>query len=180
MNDAVILIRDVAGDAATEAAGRVRPHEDQLNQIDAPADDNTWHENPDMSAANIRNQIKSNVNKKSPVDKNDLQAARDDAQAHDGDAQASAIQGASTLKDRASEGIPEEKKDKARETRAKTKNYMASKMPQERREQTIWRLKKLVVEVQGHPDCESIIPNCHLRTLLTPVQINKPSTLSLT
>ena len=155
MNDATILLRDIAGDAATEAAGRVRPNEDRLNQIDAPAHDNTWHENPDMSSGNIKNQIKSTVNKKSPVDKNDLQAARDDAQNHEGDAQSSALQGASTLKDRANQGIPEDKKDKARETRDKTRKYFEGKMPEERREQTIWRLKKMVVEIQGHPDCRN-------------------------
>jgi hypothetical protein len=31
---------------------------------------------------------------------------------------------------------------------------LKDKMPQERREQTIWRLKKMVVEIQGHQDCE--------------------------
>jgi hypothetical protein len=27
-------------------------------------------------------------------------------------------------------------------------------MPQERRDRTIWRLRKMVVEIQGHPDCK--------------------------
>lgn len=174
VNDATVLLRDIAGDAATNAAGKVRPNEDQLNQIDAPAEDNTWHENPDVSSGNIKNQFKNTVNKKSPVDKNDLQAARDDAQ-NQGDAQQSAIQGASTLKDRANAGISEDKKDRARETRAKTRNYLESKMPEERREQTIWRLKKLVVEVQGHPDCIVFASRCFFN-VLTRMQINKPST----
>jgi len=30
---------------------------------------------------------------------------------------------------------------------------MSDKFPQERREQAIFRLKKMIVEVQGHPDC---------------------------
>jgi hypothetical protein len=158
VNDATILIRDMAGDAASEATTRVKPSEDQLRQIDEPAGDNTWHDVPDMSAGNIRNQIKSTVNKKTPVDKNDLDASRTDAQQNQGDAQASAIAGASTLKDRASANVPDEQKEKAKqkaqEKREKTKNYLSKKMPEERREQTIWRLKKLVVEIQGHPDCE--------------------------
>jgi len=62
------------------------------------------------------------------------------------------------LKDRANENISQEDKDKAREkkerAKERTKNYLSSKMPEERREQTIWRLKKLVVEIQGHPDCK--------------------------
>lgn len=45
MNDAVVLLRDIGADAATNAAGKVRPNEDQLNRIDEPAEDNTWHEN---------------------------------------------------------------------------------------------------------------------------------------
>ena len=144
----------MAGDAASEAAGRINPSEDQLRQIDEPAGDNTWHDVPDMSSGNIKNQIKSTVNKNTPVDKNDLDAARANAEQNQGDSQASALAGASTLKDRASANIPEDQKDKARESREKTKNYLSKKMPEERREQTIWRLKKLVVEIQGHPDCK--------------------------
>lgn len=155
MNDAVVLLRDVGADAATNAAGKVRPNEEQLSKIDEPAADNTWHENPDFSRESIKNQVKSTVNKNKPVDRQDLQDARDEAQSNP-DAQSGATQGASVLKDRVEQGIPEEKKDKARETRAKTKNYLDKKMPEERREQTIWRLKKIVVEVQSHPDCECL------------------------
>jgi hypothetical protein len=161
LSDATILMRDMAGDAAAEATTRVKPNEDQLRQIDEPAGDNTWHDNPDMSAGNIRNQIKSTVNKKAPVDRNDLEAARGNAQQNQDDPQAGARAGVNELRDRASANIPEEDKDKAREkkekTRAKTKNYISKKMPEERREQTIWRLKKLVVEVQGHPDYQQAI-----------------------
>lgn len=34
-----------------------------------------------------------------------------------------------------------------------TKEYLSEKIPKERREQTIWRLKKMIIEVQGHADC---------------------------
>lgn len=34
-----------------------------------------------------------------------------------------------------------------------TKGYLSEKIPKERREQAIWRLKKMVIEVQGHADC---------------------------
>jgi len=36
-----------------------------------------------------------------------------------------------------------------------TKEYLSDKIPKERREQTIWRLKKMVIEVQGHADCKA-------------------------
>lgn len=154
MNDAVVLLRDIGADAATNAAGKVRPDEEQLKRIDEPAEDNTWHENPDFSKENLKKQAQEKFNKNKPIDRQDLE----DARAHgeqQGDRKAGALEGAEVLKDRAKDGISEDKKDKARETRAKTKNYLDKKMPEERREQTIWRLKKIVVEVQSHSDCKS-------------------------
>ena len=159
MNDAVVLLRDIGADAATNAAGRVRPDEDQLNRIDEPAEDNTWHDNPDFSRENIKRQAKGTFDKNKPVDRQDLE----DARAHgeqQGDRTGAALEGANVLKDRAKDGLPEEKKDKARETRARTKNYLDKKIPEERRDQTIWRLKKIVVEVQSHPDCNSSLVPC--------------------
>lgn len=47
-----------------------------------------------------------------------------------------------------------ETKAKAKEMAQKTKHYMQEKMPKERRDQAIWRLKKMILEIQGHPDCE--------------------------
>ncbi|KAH7419465.1 hypothetical protein BKA64DRAFT_650890 [Cadophora sp. MPI-SDFR-AT-0126] len=178
LNDATILIRDIAGDAASNAANKINPNEDDLAQIDKPADDNTWHDVPDMSAGNIKKQVKSTYSKQTPLHQEDLKAAAGDASqaAHpDGsrdpadtaalaqrdqqqgtssglNADADVQNAASTLKQRASENVPEETKEKGRKTREQTKNYLSKKMPQERREQTIWRLKKLVVECQGHPD----------------------------
>ncbi|KAL5328816.1 hypothetical protein ACEPPN_002324 [Leptodophora sp. 'Broadleaf-Isolate-01'] len=178
LNDATILIRDIAGDAASNAANKINPNEDDLAQIDKAADDNTWHDVPDMSAGNIKKQVKATYSKQTPLRQEDLKAAAGDASqaAHpDGsrdpsdtaalaqrdqqegtnsgvDAQAGIQNAASTLKQRASENVPEETKEKGRKTREQTKNYLSKKMPQERREQTIWRLKKLVVECQGHPD----------------------------
>jgi hypothetical protein len=68
VNDATILIRDIAGDAAEKAASKVNPNEDQLAQIDRPADDNTWHDVPDMSTGNFKNQISSKL----PIGKKDV------------------------------------------------------------------------------------------------------------
>jgi hypothetical protein len=68
VNDATILIRDIAGDAAQKATNKVNPNEDQLAQIDKPADDNVWHDVPDVSSGNIKNQIQSAL----PVGKKDV------------------------------------------------------------------------------------------------------------
>lgn len=37
-----------------------------------------------------------------------------------------------------------------------TKEYLSDKVPKERREQMIWRLKKMIIEVQGHADCKQL------------------------
>lgn len=163
MNDATILMRDMVGDAAQQIATKVNPDDEQLAQIDKPADDNTWHDTPNMT--DIKSQFKSTVDRNTPFRKKDVKEAANNAQANaanQDDPQAAAQAGASTLRQHADENIPDEQKDKARQianetkqiTKEKTKNYLFKKMPQERREQTIWRLKKLVVEIQGHPDCK--------------------------
>ena len=59
MSDSNVLLRDIAGDAATKAAGKVNPSEDQLNQIDKPAEDNTWHEKPDFQG--MKQQVRDKV-----------------------------------------------------------------------------------------------------------------------
>ena len=46
----MILVRDMAGDASQAAANKVRPSEENLSQIDQPAEDNTWHEKPDVAS----------------------------------------------------------------------------------------------------------------------------------
>ncbi|CAD6439741.1 1b4ce218-86a6-4313-b594-c740c4f9975a [Sclerotinia trifoliorum] len=178
LNDAVVLLRDIAGDAATNIAGRVNPSGDQLSQIDHPAEDNVWHDSPNMSSGNIKNQMRQAFKKNQPVGRDDVRDAvgtasqtahpsgsRDPADtaqlagrdqqynaASGIDAQTGAQVGADTLKQRASENVPEETKQRGRETRDRTKNYLQQKMPEERRGQLIYRLKKMVVEIQGHPD----------------------------
>jgi len=88
-------------------------------------------------------------------------AGADDAQANQQAGQAGLMHAAGNLKDRAQQNIPDEHKENAKKTKdatvQKTKNYMNNKMPQERRDQTIWRLKKMIVEIQGHSDYRQAI-----------------------
>ena len=158
----------MAGDAATNAADSVRPKREDLDQIDHPAADNTWHDAPDMSKGALADKF-HDYYKGNP--KEDLKAATAEgtSQAYPastsgpGDLATSAghhrqtdvssgadvIGGAATAKDavrrRAQDNIDDETKDKAKarkeEYRERTKNYFSRKMPQERRDQTIWRLK---------------------------------------
>ncbi|KAI9831358.1 MAG: hypothetical protein M1819_005132 [Sarea resinae] len=178
LSDVTVLLRDIAGDAAQNVANKVNPSEEQLSQIDKPAEDNTWHDVPDLSTGNIKSQIKSQKDKQKPVSGQDLQnaagnatqsahptgsrdpadaadlAARDQQQGSSSglDAKSGAKAGAQTLRGQASENVPDETKDRARNTTGQAKEYLSDKMPQERRDQTIWRLKKMIVEIQGHPD----------------------------
>jgi hypothetical protein len=170
LNDATVLLRDMAGDAAQKTANKVNPSEDQLNQIDEPAADNTWHDTPELSRDNLRNQVRSTVDKNKPFSREEAKdAARegaDNAQNQPtndnreaGKAGASHV--ADNLRAKAEQNIPDERKEDARKakdaTAQRTKNYISNKMPQERRDQTIWRLKKMIAEIQGHKDYQEAI-----------------------
>ncbi|KPI35148.1 uncharacterized protein AB675_1363 [Cyphellophora attinorum] len=170
LDDAIILVRDMAGDAASNAANKVRPDEERLNQIDQPAEDNTWHDVPDLSKDNIKGQVSSAYNKNKPFNREQAKDAAatgaDQAQQQPtADNQQAAQTGASTtvgqLKDQARSNIPDETQEKARDAKnaaaQRSKNYLSKKMPQERREQSIWRLKKMIVEIQGHSDYQQAI-----------------------
>lgn len=73
------------------------------------------------------------------------------------DGPAGAREGAEKSKRKLSDNISESTKSRAREMSGKTKGYLQDKIPQERRDQTIWRLKRVVLEIQGHADCEWMI-----------------------
>lgn len=153
----------------------MKPDDETLAQIDAPAEDNTWHDAPDLSKDNIKKQIQSQV----PIGKKDVQDAAGDASgaAHPAgsrdpadtaalaaqdqqkgtasgvDAASGAGAAAGTLKNRVSDNMDEDQKQKMREYRERTRKYFQGKMPQERRDQIIFRLKKMIVEIQAHQDC---------------------------
>ena len=185
MSDASVLLRDIAGDAAQKTATKINPSEDRLNQIDEPAADNTWHDVPDLSPANLKAQARDQYNKQKPLSRNDLQNAAGDATqaAHPGDSrdpadaaaleadarnqgtasgmdpQAGANNALGNLRGTASQNVPDETKDRARDTKNRTADYMKNKLPKERREQTVFRLKKMIVEIQSHSDCKPMCTN---------------------
>lgn len=178
LSDASILARDIAGDAASKAAQQVNPSEDQLRQIDHPADDNTWHDVPDLSRDNLKNQARSAFDKNSPVSTEQAQnIAQESAQQGQNTAQshpsqdpreagrAGLGQAVDNLKAQAQANIPDEQQEEAKKAKGaavqNTRNYLNKKVPQDRREQTIWRLKKMVVEIQGHSDCKSSVRANH-------------------
>jgi hypothetical protein len=181
LNDFTVLLRDIAGDAAQKAANQVNPSEDELQQIDRPAEDNTWHEKPDFKS------MKQEYQQKLPLGKKDIQDAaaqaggdaaqqanpqgsRDPAdtaqlaarEQQDGaqtgvDPKTGAKQGAQNFKNNLNSRFDDEQKEKMRKYRERTNNYFKDKVPKDRREQTIFRLKKMVVEIQSHSDYQQAI-----------------------
>jgi len=149
LQDCITLLRDMAADAASNAANKVRPPGEALADIDAPAQDNTWHDAPDFSKDNIKKQVqgtyKNNVNSDSKVAQADTTAdAKNLATNPD---QATAVAGE----------VGDAAKAKAQEQRARTKEYLKRKVPQDRRDQTIFRLKKALLECQQHPEYQQAI-----------------------
>jgi len=166
LKDASVLLRDMAGDAATNAATKVRPSQDKLAQIDQPADDNVWHDAPDMSKDAMKKQMQT-VYKGNPKDDAQaaLQAGNTTAREHGTDTQVNSQAGINaaqnTLSQRIGENVNDETKEKVKarneEYRRRTREYLKQKMPQERKDQTIWRLKKMILECQQHPDYSQAI-----------------------
>lgn len=161
MKDASVLVRDIAGDAAQNAANKVNPGEEELSRIDEPAQDNTWHDAPDLSKDNLKKQAQAKI----PIGKKDLEKAAGDVnqaadpnnsrdpnqtadlaarEAQQGqkntsiDPKAGAQQAKENAKKLYDERVDEEDKQKAREYREKTNEYFKKKMPKERREQTMY------------------------------------------
>jgi len=180
LKDSTILLRDVAGDAATNAAARVKPSEEDLSQIDRPAQDNTWHEAPKVNKeAFSKDALKQKAQgyyKGDPKEDAKEAAAQGTSAAQNGgagtstgvDAHSGAYAAANTLQQKADGNVDEEAKEKAEEAkeiarkkkeeyRARAKEYLKKKMPQDRRDQTIWRLKKMILECQQHPDYQTAI-----------------------
>lgn len=181
LNDAFILLRSIAGDAATKAASKVSPTQEELEQIDRPAQDDQWHDVP--NAGELKNQLKQQVDSRKPFNRDDVHAAKSTAvqQSHPDnsddhrdlarraaedarnggssgiDAKGGLMAGVDHLRSRADENIPEQDKETGRQYRDRTNRYFGDKLPEQRRDQAIWRLKKMVVEIQGHEDYQQAI-----------------------
>jgi len=139
LSDAVVLIRDMAADASQKAANVVRPPEEQLAQIDQPAEENIWHEKPNISKEDIKQTLKRKGDK-------DSSTAPSVPETADGDNV---------------DGTPSEQSPRQKYGQ-QAREYLSEKVPKERREQAIWRLKKMIIEIQGHADYQQAI-----ETLLT-------------
>ncbi|PHH68648.1 hypothetical protein CDD80_7372 [Ophiocordyceps camponoti-rufipedis] len=168
LKDASVLLRDMAGDAASNAATFVRPSEDQLAQLDTAAPDNTWYDAPDLSKESLKKQAQNIYGGNAKNDAQDVAAAGTNAAAPVGTsdpraADRTAGQNAvvSAAKQKIDQNLDPETKEKIKkrneEYRNKAKVYFEKKMPQERKEQIIFRLKKMILECQQHQDYSEAI-----------------------
>lgn len=185
LSDIGLLARDMAADAGSKATGKIRPDKERLEQIDEPAPDHTWHEAP-PSFGEMKDSVKSKAQGardsaqqeadgvqrdaahgatgqsdikeagRRAVDEHANQTSRSDV-----DQNAGASAGMSSAKDRVSNAIPDEHKEKAKQvkedTKNQTKDYLKEKIPEERRDAAIQRLKKMVVEIQQHEEYREAI-----------------------
>lgn len=160
LSDATVLLRDIAGDAASNAAGKINPSEDRLTRLDEAAPDDTWHDVP--SVDDMKSQAKDAYGKNKPFSRSDVKEEVNKQKNNADSTQGGVVNAAKNLAEQAKSNVDDETQQKAKDatnkTKDQTKQYLQKKMPQERREQTIWRLKKMVVEIQRHPDCEFSIP----------------------
>ncbi|KID97651.1 hypothetical protein MAJ_06329, partial [Metarhizium majus ARSEF 297] len=163
LKDTTILFRDMAGDAATSAAGRIRPSEDQLGQMDRAAEDNTWHDKPDFSKENLRKQAKGFYGGSPKKDAQDIANSTTNAalpQGVDSD-RVDTVAAQSAVQQKLDEKIDPETKEQIKkskeEYRRRAKEYFNKKMPEERKDQIIFRLKKMVLECQQHPEYSKAI-----------------------
>ncbi|RKF71801.1 Uncharacterized protein C32A11.02c [Golovinomyces cichoracearum] len=169
LKDATIILRDIAGDTAHKVARYVSPSEEQLSRLDEPAAQNTWHKAQESGLKdNFGNNIKQNSSNKGGVNNsssNSNKAKQAEFPQHPVQSQEqknnsqsrsslmSSFQDTNHLiRDRASEIVPEGIKKQINEQRKTGLDYLSTKLPEERREQTKSRLKKLVLECQEHED----------------------------
>ncbi|ATY60117.1 hypothetical protein A9K55_006343 [Cordyceps militaris] len=167
LKDSSVLFRDMAGDAAGNAAGRLRPSEDDLAQIDQAAEDNTWHEAPKFSKADLKKQAQGLYKGNAKQDVQDVAnsakaaAAPASGDARDANVAAGHSAAMSTLQQKLDKNVDPETQEKIKqknaEQRRKAKEYFNKKMPTERKDQIIFRLKKMVIECQQHTDYSQAI-----------------------
>ncbi|PWN48589.1 hypothetical protein IE53DRAFT_375503 [Violaceomyces palustris] len=146
------VARDIFADGAAKASEIARPEEEKLNQVGQPGPENEFHD--DIPGALKKKQAEQKLEPAKEEAKehaNDLVNSVDPNASHEENKAAAA----ETVKAKANllaERIPQKHKDLAKEHIDKTRVYAKEKFPKERREQFIYRLKKVVVECQRHHD----------------------------
>lgn len=133
-NDLGLIGRDVFADAAQYTAGKTRPGEEKMASVDQPAPENEFHDD-------IPQGFKTKSKEEKEAEKLKKESEKKESEAVNGDA-----------KTNVADKIPDKHKETAKEHKEKTLNYLKENFPQERRDQFIYRFKKVLVECQRHKD----------------------------
>ncbi|KAF4120376.1 hypothetical protein GMORB2_3177 [Geosmithia morbida] len=161
LKDSTVLLRDVAADGATSAAGRARPKDDALAQLDQAAADNTWHEAPNLSKEAWKAKKDKYYASKPKEDASDVAKDVKSSAANNDSAEKAADDAAKKSKNKFGNRLSPEAQEKLKkrheEYRQRAKDYYNKKMPAERRDQIVFRLKKMILECQQHPDYSQAI-----------------------
>lgn len=179
LKDASFLGRDVLADGLSKAANGARPTEQQLADVDDPAPSNQWEGANGVTADHTtgvpRTEVEALVDhanrKKEEVreivaqDMRQVQAKVDaqttrtgpDGQIVVQDPEVAKADGKATLKEKTWGRISDKHKDVLKEQYEAGKHYAKDKFPEERKQRFIYRLKKVVVELQRHRDYQDAI-----------------------
>lgn len=153
VQDLGLIGRDMFADGAQFLAGKARPDEEKMASVDQPAGDNEFHDDIPTALKTKSAEEKEAEKVKKEADKKEKDAQREaeiKQYIANGDTpqQAQAKAKAAELKG----NIPEKHREVAKEHKDKTVNYLKENFPEERRDQFIYRLKKVLVECQRHKD----------------------------
>ena len=123
LEDFALLARDMVADAASKATDKIRPDQERLAKIDEPAPEHTWHDDR-PSFSEMKGALRSQFSSKKESTEEGRYIGTDQEKSND---------------------VP---------TSAKTHvtNYLQTKISKHRRDKTIHRLKRMVVEIQQHKD----------------------------
>ncbi|TRM64226.1 hypothetical protein BD626DRAFT_429803 [Schizophyllum amplum] len=181
LSDFAVIGRDVLAKGASEAAGKLRPTEDQLAKVDEPAPEGEFMSKEEYEQQKREAKEKAEAFKNGRYNHDErpvLNMAAGEADLIEDTPSSSeySVEPATTtdvanssdkpktlmgkmkgLRNDLSAKIPQQHKEKANEHLDRGKDFIDDYFPQERREQYIYRLKKVIVECQKHDDYQESI-----------------------
>lgn len=163
VTDLSIIGRDLVSRGATKAAGAIAPPPDQLAQVDESTRRDEFVESDDNKPASPLATTATDGVKPPVTTTTDgaLAATTDVVKPSDGASTSSSeeeIEGVKkkSLFERFSGRIPDKHKSTAKEHYKKGRQFLTEEyFPKDRRDQWIWRAKKVVIECQSHPEYQS-------------------------
>ena len=156
LSDFRLIGRGIFADAAQNIADRARPPEEDLQQVDEATPTHKFDEQPenvDLSASRLKEAAVQNTGvSPEAVKPSDAPSTSEATTAAAKERSTTPVKKtfASRFKS-VSQRVPDEHKERAKAELENGKQYFREQFPKERRDQFVYRLKKVVVECQSHP-----------------------------